>query len=438
MLIRTFKLFIILILVSTGFVWLTNNPGTITIVWSDYLIKTNSFGFIFLILVTFIIIFFLINLFQKIRNIPREINISRQKKNIKLADQTLNSLAENLFLGNAKGIEKDSRRIKKFLNNDFFTNFMLFQSAFIQNDINNSKKYLEFLKIDKKYSYIARRVEILILHKSKDTDSLKKLLIKSCKDYPNDDWFHERLSLIYSIEKDWEKAHDTLEKIKPNISVRNKKMLANLKVLSKKNVVEAFNLTNNSIIVILENIKYYIDNNNVKKAAQILNKMWPNFLCFEIMEIFMTYKLTNSKDALQRYKLINRNLKKIINAGGNETKLALAYACYKSSLWGESQNYLDQVDKKSIDKRVIGLYKKLSEKSEKINFDDKSITTCVEPMWRCTTCSFKSKKWEYLCSNCNSIDSYVWPKAKKVSEKKINFYSDFLQNSFRHLPKMER
>ena len=152
----------------------------------------------------------------------------------------------------------------------------------------------------------------------------------------------------------------------------------------------------------------------------------------------MTYKLTNSKDALQRYKLINRNLKKIINAGGNETKLALAYACYKSSLWGESQNYLDQVDKKSIDKRVIGLYKKLSEKSEKINFDDKSITTCVEPMWRCTTCSFKSKKSEYLCSNCNSIDSYVWPKAKKVSEKKINFYSDFLQNSFRHLPKMER
>ena len=165
MLIRTFKLFIILILVSTGFVWLTNNPGTITIVWSDYLVKTNSFGFIFVILVTFIIIFFLINLFQKIRNIPREIKISRQKKNIKLADQTLNSLAENLFLGNAKGIEKDSRRIKKFLNNDFFTNFMLFQSAFIQNDINNSKKYLEFLKIDKKYSYIARRAEILILYR---------------------------------------------------------------------------------------------------------------------------------------------------------------------------------------------------------------------------------------------------------------------------------
>ena len=438
MLIRSFKFFIILILVSTGFVWLANNPGTITIVWSDYLIKTNSFGFVFVILVTFIVILFFMFFFQKIRNLPREIEISRQEKNIKLADQTLNSLAENLFLGNAIGIEKNSRRIKNFLNNDFFTNFMLFQSAFIQNDIDSSKKYLEFLKIDKKYSYIARRAEIMVLYKSKDTDSVKQLLIKSCEDYPDDDWFHERLSLIYSTEKNWEKAHDTLEKIKSNISLNNKKMLANLKVLSKKNVVEAFNLTNNSIIIILENIKYYIDNTNIKKAAQILNKAWPNFLCFEIMEIFMTYKVTNSKDALQRYKLISRNLKKNINTGGNETKLSLAYACYKSSLWGEAQNYLDQVDKKSVDKRIIGLYKKLSEKSDKITFDDKGITPSEEPLWKCSACSLKSKRWEYICNNCNSIDSYVWPKANITFEKKVDFYSEFLKNSLRHLPKVER
>ncbi len=438
MLIRSFKLFLILIVVSTSFVWLTNNPGTITIVWSDYLIKTNSFGFVFVILAAFFVILFFMFIFQKIRNIPRAIKVSRQEKNIKLADQTLNSLAENLFLGDARGIEKDSRKIKKFLNNNFFTNFMLFQSAFIQNDINNSKKYLEFLKIDKKYSYIARRAEIMILYKSKDTDSLKQLLIKSCDDYPGDNWFHERLSLIYSMEKDWEKAHDTLEKIKSNISVNNKKMLANLKVLSKKNVVEAFKLTKNSIIIILENIKYYIDNSNVKKAAQILNKAWPNFLCFEIMEIFMTYKVTNSKDALQRYKLISRNLKKIINTGGNETKLSLAYACYKSSLWGEAQNYLDQIDKKSIDKRVIVLYKKLSEKSDNINFDDRGIIPSEEPLWKCAACSLKSKRWEYICNNCSSIDSYIWPKAKIAFEKRVDFYSEFLKNPLRHLPKVER
>ena len=53
-------------------------------------------------------------------------------------------------------------------------------------------------------------------------------------------------------------------------------------------------------------------------------------------------------------------------------------------------------------------------------------------------CGAKSEKWEYICKNCQSIDSIQWPKVKVNFGNKIDFYYEFLKNSFRQLPKVNR
>jgi len=435
-LITIIKFFIIIILFSSSVVWLTNNPGTLTFLWNNYLIETNSLGLIFSILVLVITIIFCLSLTRKIKNIPREFRISKQEKNLVQASKTLDSLAYNLFLGNADELQKDTRKVKKYLNNDFFSNFLLFQSSLIQNNIIESKKYLKILKTNDQYQYLTNRAEVIILIKENDIDKAKKVLEQYCKEYPKDNWFHEKLSTVYSLEEDWVKAHDTLEKVKKVISNENKRKLANLKVLTQKNVVEALVMSNTSIIVMKENIKHYIDNSNIKKASQLLIKSWPHFLCFELMDSFMVYKSKNSKDCLMRYKLISRSFKKFINYGGNETKLSLAFACYKSSLWGEAQNFLDKISIDNWDLRVLELYKNLSFESNKIKFKDHDINLIPSPSWTCRVCKAESKKWEYICTNCRTIDSIQWPKVKSNFGNKIDFYYEFLKNSFRQLPKV--
>lgn len=431
------KFFIIIILVSSSVVWLTNNPGTVTFLWNNYLIETNTLGLIFLILTILIVIIFCLFFLRKIKNIPRELRISKQEKNLVQASKTLDSLAYNLFLGNADELQKDTRKVKKFLKNDFFSNFLLFQSSLIQNNLIESKKYLKILKTNDQYKYLANRAEVIILLKENDINKSKKVLEEYCKEYPKDDWFHEKLSTVYSLEENWRKAHDALEKVKKVMSHENKKKLANLKVLSQNNVVEALVMSSSSVIVLKENIKHYIDNSNINKASQLLTKNWSNFLCFELMDVFITYKSKTSKDCLMRYKLISRSFKKFINDGGNETKFSLAFACYKSALWGEAQNMLDQIDIDTWDLRVLELYKSLSNESNKIKFKNHDIKLISNPLWTCSVCKAKSKKWEYICDNCQSIDSIQWPKFKVNLSSKIDFYSEFLKNSFRQLPKMK-
>ena len=89
-------------------------------------------------------------------------------------------------------------------------------------------------------------------------------------------------------------------------------MLANLKVLCGENAIDALKISEDSIFVLQESIKVLIDKNEIKKAANIIKKNWLKFQCMEIVEIFMTFKIKNISDSLNRYKIISRFLKKKI------------------------------------------------------------------------------------------------------------------------------
>ena len=142
-------------------------------------------------------------------------------------------------------------------------------------------------------------------------------------------------------------------------------MLANLKILSGENAIDAMKISDDSIFVIQEAIKLLISKNEIKKAGNIIKKNWTKFQCVEIIEIFMKFKIKNLSDSLNRYKIISRSIKKG-NEYSNETKLALAYSAFHAQVWGESQTYLDSIKLEEWDQRVAELYKKIDEKSPKI------------------------------------------------------------------------
>ena len=104
-------------------------------------------------------------------------------------------------------------------------------------------------------------------------------------------------------------------------------------------------------------------------------------------------------------------MKKYIN-DSDETKLALAMSAFKAKIWGESQQYLDDIPKDSWDVRMKNLYKDISKKSEKISLPDDPKNIKPTPMWFCSVCNTKFEKWLFVCESCNSVDSVKWTKKK--------------------------
>ena len=58
-------------------------------------------------------------------------------------------------------------------------------------------------------------------------------------------------------------------------------------------------------------------------------------LCIDIIKTFMQYKAQGEKEALKRYRLIVKTLKKHANEKSNETKLSLAFASFEAKIWGK-------------------------------------------------------------------------------------------------------
>ncbi len=430
--IRALKYFIITLILSYIVVWISDHPGTVKIFWSEYLIETNIVGLFFFIFAIFLLTFFVIRTFANIKRLPNIISNVRRDKNFLLGNQTLDEIAIDLFKGDLNNLEKNSRKIKKYFDNKLFSTFMLVNTALLKNDVNQAKRYLQILETLPKADYIYKRAKVLIALKENDTKNAENYLLEFSDKYKGDEWFSEKLAIIYSHRSEWKLAFDYLNidntKIKKNSNL--KLMLANLKVLSGENAVEALKISDDSIFVIKESIKALIEKNEIKKAANIIQKNWLKFQCAEIIEIFMQFKIKNISDSLNRFKMISRSIKKG-NKLTDETKLALANSAFQAQVWGESQTYLDSIDPERWDERVTKLYKRLEEKSPKIITPSNKNKILSEPKWVCSNCNFKYDKWQFVCDECSSVNQINWPKRSNENKTRTSF---LLQNPFRHFP----
>ena len=303
MFIKTFRFFLTIILFSSLVVWLSNNPGKVEILWKNYLLETNLLGIVSVFFFLILFVLLLINIFSSLRNITKNFESRKNKRYLKLADESLDNIAEGLLLGDSTSIEKNSRMIKKYLNNDLFSSFMLFNSSLIRNDLEESLKYLRVLESIPRAKYIAQRGKVIVMLKKNENTKAKETLIEFCKQYPNDHWFHDKLSRMYALEDNWKLAHDSINNLK-NISNILKVNLANLKILSGGSQLEAYYLSSNSVLVVKETVKFYINQSNLKKASEVINKTWRKLLCIELIETFMQYRVKDDKEILKRYKLV--------------------------------------------------------------------------------------------------------------------------------------
>lgn len=431
--IRIFKYFIITFLLSYFVVWISDHPGTIKIFWSEYLIETNIIGLFFILLSIFFVIFFVLRTFSNIKRLPNIISNAKRDKNFLLGNNTLDEIAIDLFKGDLDNLEKNSRKIKKYFDNKLFSTFMLVNTALLKNDIDQAKKYLQILETLPKADYIYKRVKVLIALKENNIKEAKNYLLEFSNEYRGDQWFSEKLAIIHSYKSDWKLAFDSLNALDIKKNQKLKHMLANLKVLCGENAIDALKISEDSIFVLQESIKVLIDKNEIKKAANIIKKNWLKFQCMEIVEIFMTFKIKNISDSLNRYKIISRFLKKENNLS-DETKLTLAYSAYHAQVWGESQTYLNSIDREKWDERVVKLYKKVKEKIPKIDIPNNENKILSEPQWFCSNCNFKYEKWQFVCKECNSVNQINWPKKSNIKKVSNSF---FLQNPFRHFPQMK-
>ena len=429
--IRLIKLLVVTTILSYLAVWLSNRPGKVEIIWQEYLIQTNVIGIFFLFVISILTVLFIYFFFSKVKNIPKDISYVRKEKKIILTNQALDDVALGLFVGDNELVEKNSRKLKKYLNNHLFSTFMLFNSSLNSENLIEAKKYLNVLKNIPKADYLSKRGEIVVALKEDDFDYALNALIKFKKNYENDVWISDKLSMIYVQRKEWKMALNALEKLNLKDNSKLKNLKAILYTFLNKDIEGSLKISDKPFYVLNEAIKKFLENQNIKGALSLIEKSWPNLQCFKLIDTFLKHENKGISDSLKRHKFLSKVLRKSKNSS-HETNFALAFSAFEAKIWGESKKYLDLIPKSNWDKRVTELYKEISKQSPKINLPSIPNQIIDEPYWVCESCHSKVYDWQLVCKNCNNVNSLVWSKSKKIKETK----PFFLKNTLRHFPKM--
>ena len=416
--IKIIKVFLTLLTILIPIIWISNYPGEVRILWKDYFIETSVLTIILITIFLSIILTTIIVSYKKFINFSREYKKNKSLKYLKLGNRSLTDLTSSIENRDFKKIDSDARKIKKYLGNSLFSTYILSQSAIANNEVNIARKYLELLRKSPDMQFVGLKGLITISLKEKNDDEALKLLQEAKSLKPKNLWVLDKLSKLLAKFKKWDEAAKVLE----NISDQENKTVninrASFLLKSGADPLHSWNVSKNFIPAALETITYYLENNQEKKAYEVIKSSWGSLQYLGIIEVFMQKKITNLKVSLRRLKLLHKALKD--NIKDDETKLALAYASYFASLWGESASYLEKIKKENWDQRATDLCKKLKQESDRIKLPKIPSQLASTPKWMCSICGQEHSKWEIQCFSCGAIGGINWSKSNIIRETKKN------------------
>ena len=414
---KIIKFFLTVLLIILPIIWLSNYPGQVKILWKNYFIETSMFFLVILFALFLCLIIVLTLVYKKITLIPKEFKATKNQKLLSQSNKVLTDLTNSIAINDIKKIEINARKLKKYLGNTVFTSYILSQNSLSKNNMLEAKKYNELLIKIPEAKFLGMKGLSNIYIKEKDDKNAIKYLEQAFKLQPKNLWVRENLSRLLAKNAKWKQAARILEDTKVN----NERLTNNRAGYLVKSGASPENIwkdSKNFIPVISESIKFYIDNNDEKKAIRILSGSWNNLLYQGLVKQFFSSNDGDVKSYLRRYKLLKKTLIKFIKH--DETKLAIAYAAYKACLWGETKNYLEKIKVEDWDERVIDLWKKLEEKSSRISIPNLPKNPIKAPQWNCI-CGKNYNKWQLICDNCHEIGKISWPKSSNINQKEIKF-----------------
>ncbi|MDC3090899.1 hypothetical protein OA848_00775 [Rickettsiales bacterium] len=366
---------------------------------------------------------FIYLLFKKIISFPENYKLKKNTQRLEIIKNSLNEITKSINSGNKKKIDLNARRIKKQIGSNFFSTYILSQNAILNSDFVKAKKYMKLLLNEEEGKFIGLKGLSLIALKENSLKEAQYYLEESLKIEPDNLWSLDKLSNLLAQSEKWEKAAKLLESVKSNNNEKVIENRANFLMQSGASPLEVWKLSKNIIPIVIKIIRHYINEDKEKKAYEVLEQTWEKLQYVGLVKEFIYTKKPNTKISLRRFKLVLKALKPSLES--NETKLGLAIAAFHASLWGEAKKYLEKIKQEDWDSRIIDLWKKLENSSDRLEIPDMPEIIKTEPQWICKNCDKLTESWCIKCKNCGEIGQVIWSRSKLEKTKK-----KFLENLF--------
>ena len=419
-------LFILLIFTGYLTTFVTNEPGEILIEWHGWLVETSVSSLIFIILLSFIIIYllfkFIFFLIKFPNSIQNKLKHNRQKKGLSYIYSGISALS----MDEKNLAELHFNRSKRLIKTDPLKLLLQIETSKNSENLKNKEVVLKkMLNYPETQLYALKKlINYSIANNEYDKANKLTKLIPKNKDTPL--WFYEKLLLANILNNNFTEILSIIKLMTryKKISTNKKRKLLGKIYYSKhlKNKTEGnFNLALKDLSTCLKYVPdfspgiaskaFLLHEKNSEKGIKYAEAMWkrnanPDLVNF-FLEIFKNYtalKMLNYMNDISNSNNLNHYNNYILS------KLAV-----KAKAWEKAQKHIQMIPEKKWTKNNYNLMSqidRLGNGNIKMSnlWIEKAERADKDYSWGCMSCSFFSEKWSLLCPKCLSVDSLKWDK----------------------------
>ncbi len=405
--------------------WLAQRPGSVEIVWQDYIIQTSVGIMLASLLVITLVTAFAYRMWRAFVTMPKSLrqyrNNSAKEKGYLAVTRGLVAIAS----GDNGAAAKQARKAKALLPDTSLTKLLSAQSSLMNGDTANAN--LEFTELleDKNAAFFGIRG--LLNQSMQDGDNAQslKLIRKAEALQPKRDWVIQTLFDMETRNKDWDRSEITLAKLM-RMSLLDREigrhyrqaiLLARSDDAYLKGIPHAaitfakksFSLDNGFIPAAIRLARLQDESNKRRASVRTIEKAWsknPHPTLVEVWNILAPIKKSSTVEAelLAEYEWIARLAKNSPNH--IESNKILGRAALKCGKWEIARENM------RLAEDYIGLAKLEREQNDDEARAREWMELAVEnnskQAWVCQECSSFAKDWSSLCYACGVFGKYQW------------------------------
>jgi HemY protein len=423
---RWFWFMVRLALIVVLVLWLAGQPGTASVNWHGYIIRTTAAFLAAAVVVGAVVLSMAFRVWRWIKDGPRFWRLRNKLAKMERGQEQITKGLIAIAAGDAAEAGHLAVSARKLLGVTAATRLLQAQAAQLAGDYGSAKEIFRALAADPQSAVLGYRGLIMSAVREGNWDEAARQMENLKRQQPNTPWLSLIQFELATRRQQWNVASEALARASAARLLeqpRAKRHQAALFVASSE--VEARNGNPEQALQLAEKaLKQAPDwmpalialahkqlaAHHVRTATRTIEKAWARAPHPQLALLYQA--AARGRNPLEAYKFMERLAR--INADHPASHLALAEAALSADLWGEARRHLIALATgKEATQSAYRLLARL-ERRESGNEQEaakwliKAAEALPDPRWLCSMCGSGHDDWQVICRSCGAFNTLSW------------------------------
>lgn len=414
-----------------GVVWLTDNPGQVSLEWGGWQIDTSAGVLGGAVLAFAAIVAVLYRMWLFLTRAPARIGEALKERRSQKGYKALTKGMVAVAAGDAEEARRQVGKADGLLGEPPLTLLLKAQAAQLNGDETAAEAFFTAMLDDSEMEFLGLRGLFNQAMKRGDDKAALTLAHRAQALNGKSVWVTEAAFQLEARTGDWHKAGETLKRVGKLTDMtqgaqrhRHALTLLGQSVAAEKmgKSDEALRYAQKAVSEDLALIpaaahlaRLQLARGNARKAKSVLEKTWSIQAHPDLMNLY--FEACGSQEGLKKVTAAQKLLE--LNPSSADSHIAVAVAALEAQLWGQARTHLQAaLEAGRTTRTVYALLARLEEedavgkgrgdRDQAHMWLALAASATADPAWVCDTCGHVDAHWAPHCPKCSSFDSYTW------------------------------